>query len=156
MIFIASIFPFCISSSEYWTYAWLEFSKSSSFSFLVNLSNHYRVSNTLCRAARPQTLGNLIFILMSKGKPLSLTSPTLITSVGHDVCDLVFRWWEAGFDCDPTDASSSWVCWPCSCWVRYWASSFSYWPCYYWVCYWASSVYCRLRCCCRCSDWDIL
>jgi hypothetical protein len=27
---------------------------------------------------------------MSKGKPSSLISPTLITSIGHDVCDLVF------------------------------------------------------------------
>jgi hypothetical protein len=29
--------------------------------------------------------------VMSKGMPSSLTSPTLITSVGHVVCDLGFR-----------------------------------------------------------------
>jgi hypothetical protein len=36
-----------------------------------------------------------------------LTSPTLNTSIGHNVCDLVFRLREAGSDCDLADASSS-------------------------------------------------
>jgi hypothetical protein len=41
--------------------------------------------------ARPQTLDNLVFIVMSKGTPSSLTSPTLLTSVGHIVCNLGYH-----------------------------------------------------------------
>jgi hypothetical protein len=54
-------------------------------------SNPYRVGDTLCRAARPQTLDNLVLTVLSKGKPSSLTSPALVTSIDHDVCDLVFH-----------------------------------------------------------------
>jgi hypothetical protein len=43
------------------------------------------------RAARPQTLDNLVFTIVSKRTPSSFTSPTLITSVGHVVCDLGCR-----------------------------------------------------------------
>jgi hypothetical protein len=45
------------------------------------LIDPYRVSDTLCWAARQQTLDNLVFTLISKAKHSSLTSPTLITSV---------------------------------------------------------------------------
>jgi hypothetical protein len=76
----------------------------------------HKIYQLFCRAARPQTLDNLIFTLVSKGKPSSWTSPTLITSVGHDVCDLFFHWREAGSECDPPDASSSWVWWLCCYW----------------------------------------
>jgi hypothetical protein len=59
--------------------------------FLVNSSNPCRVMDTLCWAARPQTLDNFVFTVVSKGTPSSLTSPTLITSVGHVICDLGCR-----------------------------------------------------------------
>jgi hypothetical protein len=67
------------------------FLKNSSFSFLVNSSNPYRVSDTLYRAARPQTLNNLVFTFVSKGTPSSLTRPTFITSIKHFVCNLGFH-----------------------------------------------------------------
>jgi hypothetical protein len=34
---------------------------------------------------------NLILTVVSKGMPSLLTQPTLITHVGHDVCDLAFH-----------------------------------------------------------------
>jgi hypothetical protein len=144
------LLPFCFNSSAYWMYIWKEFSKSSSISFLVKSSNPYRINDTLCRTAISQILDNLIFTIMSKGTPLSLTSPTLVMSVSHIICDPGCCWWEVVFDFVLAISSSSWVCWPCywwvwCCWVYSWASSFCSW-----LCCWASLVYCWLCCCWVC------
>jgi hypothetical protein len=106
MIFIAIFFPFCFSSFEYWMYVWIEFLKSSFVSFLVKSLNPYRVSDTLCRAARQQTLDNLVLTSLSKDTP-SLTWPTFIMFVGHLVCNLGLHWWEVVSNYDLAGASSS-------------------------------------------------
>jgi hypothetical protein len=81
--------------------------KSSSFSFSIKSWNPYRINDTLCWASRPQTLDNHIFTVVSKGMPSSLTSPTLITFVGHIVCDLGYRCRDVVSDCVPAGSSSS-------------------------------------------------
>jgi hypothetical protein len=143
------LLPFYFISFGYWMYAWIEFLKSSSFSFSFNSLNLYRVSNTLCWAARPQTLDNLVFTFVSKRTPSSLTWLTFIKSISHFVFDLDFRWWDLVSDCDLAGASSSWVC--------HWASLRCWWvccwPCCCWGCYWPC---CRASSFCCCSDWDIL
>jgi hypothetical protein len=68
--------------------------ESSFFSSSVRSSNFSRVSGTLCRTARPQTLLNLISVHWSKGCLSSLTSSAFITSIGHVVYDLAFHFLE--------------------------------------------------------------
>jgi hypothetical protein len=76
------------NSSQAYSCSSSKFLKSLSCSFSIKPLNPYRVMNTLCRAARAQTLDNIVLIVVSNGAPSSLTSPTLITSISNVVCDL--------------------------------------------------------------------
>jgi hypothetical protein len=83
--------------------------KSSFFSSSIRSSNFSRVSGTICWAARPQTLLNLVSMRWSKGCTSSLTSLAFKTSVGHVICDLAFHFLDAIVvsDADPPIALES-------------------------------------------------